>query len=149
VKVLVVRAEEGKVVEKNVVEGDLAGVVKEIASSALKEWKPETSDFIVLRDQRDIELPPDAITPESFDAFRMFGLRREEVDGEVRVVITVPIYTISFDNISIGDEVFIEKKVYIIAPHITDELDALFEELAADVTSPKTPPEGISEEGEL
>jgi Uncharacterized protein conserved in archaea len=56
-KVLVIRAERGKVVKDEVVEGELKDVVKSKALEALNEWSPETSDFIVLKDERELELP--------------------------------------------------------------------------------------------
>jgi len=145
VRILVIRAEEGRIVEKEYVEGDLAEVAKKVAAKALEEWDPETSDFVVLRDQRDVEIPPELVNPKNFDVFREFNLRREKTEEGTQAVITVPLYTISFDNISIGDEAFIEKKIYLIVPSVIEEIDVLFEQLAADITSPQAQPEGIEE----
>ena len=144
-RILVIRAEEGSIVEKKYVEGDLAEVAKRIAAKALEEWNPETSDFVVLRDQRDVEIPPALVNPKNFDVLREFNLRREKTEEGSQAIITVPLYTISFDNISIGDEAFIEKKIYLIVPSVMEEIDVLFEQLAADITSPHSPPEGIME----
>ncbi len=144
-RILVIRAEEGRIVEKEYVEGDLAEVAKKVAAKALEEWDPETSDFVVLRDQRDVEIPPELVNPKNFDVFREFNLRREKTEEGTQAVITVPLYTISFDNISIGDEAFIEKKIYLIVPSVIEEIDVLFEQLAADITSPQAQPEGIEE----
>ncbi len=144
-KVLVIRAEEGRVVEKKIVEGDILDVVKQVARQALEEWDPASSDFIVLRDQREVEMPAEKVTADLFDVLRNYGLRKEKTEEGYQAVITVPVYTISFDNVTIGDETFIEKKVYIVVPQITDEIDVLFEQLAADITSPQKGPEGIEE----
>ncbi len=143
--VLVIRAEEGRIVEKRIVEGDLVEVVKNVAREAFEEWDPADSDFLVIRDFKEVDLPFESITPELFDLLRDYGLTKKEVDGELRAAFTLPVYTISFDNEMIGDEMSLERKIYMIVPHTIDEVDAIFEKLAADITSPQSVLEGIEE----
>ena len=143
--ILVIRAEEGRVVEKRIVEGDLVEVVKQVAREAFEEWDPAGSDFLVIRDFKEIDIPFESVTPELFDVLRDYGITKKEVEGELRASFTLPVYTISFENEMIGDEMSLEKKIYMIVPHIMDEVDAIFEKLAADITSPQAVLEGIEE----
>lgn len=142
-KVLVIRAEEGKVVESEVVEGDLTRVVKDVAARALEEWDPATSDFIVLREVRvvtlNLPIPGDLV-----DKLRMFGLRKS---GPNTAEFDITVYTISFDNILVSEEEggYLERKIYLVVPYVDDNLRAEFEAMAADIVTPKEPPEGIEE----
>lgn len=139
-KVLVVRAERGKVVESTVVEGSLEDVAKDVAKEALVEWDPRVSEFVVLRDVEEvtIKLP---IPGELVDELRKYGLRKK---GESEAAIDLPYYTISFDNRRVGDD-YIEYKVYVIAPYINDDFKAWIEVLATSIVSEKQAPEGIEE----
>jgi len=144
-EVLVIRAEEGRVVESEVVEGELAGVVKKVAARALEEWNPELSDFIVLREVRvvTLKLP---IPGQLVDKLRAFGLRRA---GRDEAEFDLVIYTISFDNRVVSEEEgsYLEKKIYLIAPYVNEDLRTELESMAAEIVTPKQPPEGIEELG--
>jgi hypothetical protein len=120
VKVLVVRSEEGKIVEKNILEGELADIAKTYAEKAFKEWDPARSDFTVLKSkyERRIQLP---IDPDLLDAIEALNLEKRIEPNEL--VVEIPLITISFDNEWIGEN-YHEKKMYIIVPY----LDAGFEE---------------------
>jgi hypothetical protein len=142
-KVLVVRAEEGRLVESEVVEGGLTEVVKRVAAKALEEWNPETSDFIVLRDVRVVTLSL-PIPGDLVDKLRPYGLRRS---GRDTAEFDLVVYTISFDNMMVGGEEggYIERKIYLIAPYINEDLRVELEKQAVDIVTPKEPPEGIEE----
>ncbi len=142
-KVLVIRAEEGRVTESEVVEGELEEVVKETVRKALEEWDPSRSDFIVLREVREVTLGL-PIPGHLVDALRPFGLTRK---GPNEASFYLPVYTISFDNRLVSEEEgsYEERKIYLIVPYIDDDLRAEFEAQAADIVTPKKPPEGIEE----
>lgn len=143
-KVLAIRAERGKVVQDEVVEGDLKEIVKRKAAEALSEWDPETSDFIVLRDEREIELPL-PLKPELVDLFRSIGSLSRTKD---KAIARFPIYTISFENRMVSEDKYVEYKIYMLAPYIDEDIKTELEAEAQDITTEKEAPEGIKEEGE-
>ena len=142
-KVLSVRAERGKVVESVVIDGDLAEVVKQRAQQALSEWDPRTSDFIVLKDYRELELPL-PISPDLVDLLREVGELSRTKD---KAIARFPVYTISFENTMVGEDKYIEYKIYLIAPYINEDVKTELEAEAQDITTEKEPPAGIEEEG--
>ncbi len=142
-KVLVVRSEEGAVTESRIVEGEFFEVVKQVASEAFREWDPSTSDFIVMRDyiQVEVSLPLD---PGLFDFLRDYGqLARGQGGKEASIIF--PFFTISFDNEMIDEENFVDKKIYIVAPYVNDDVKIDIESEAARMTSAKEKPAGIVE----
>ncbi len=143
-KVLVIRAERGKVVKDEVVEGDLKELVKRKATEALGEWDPENSDFIVLKDEREVELPL-PLKPELVDLFRSIGSLSRTKD---KAVARFPIYTISFENHMVSEDKYVEYKIYMLAPYIDEDIKTELEAEAQDITTEKETPGGIAEEGE-
>ncbi|MEB3806124.1 MAG: DUF2286 domain-containing protein [Desulfurococcales archaeon] len=139
---IVIRAEYGKVVESSVVEGDLYKVAKEEARQALEEWQPETSDFVIARDFREVEIKL-PINPDLYDRLRDMGVPLSRSGG--KAYATIPIVLISFDSEMISEEEYQEKKIYIIAPYIDEGFKLELEKEAATLTSPREAPEGISE----
>lgn len=142
-KVLVVRAEEGRVAESEVVEGELEDVVKKVASKALEEWDPRVSDFIVIKEVREVTLSL-PVPGHLVDMLKPFGLRRK---GSDEAAFDLVVYTISFDNRLVSEEEgsYIEKKIYLVTPYIDDDLRAELEAQAAEIVTVKKPPEGIEE----
>ena len=140
-KVLSVRAERGKVVESVVVDGDLAEVVKQRAQQALSEWDPRTSDFIVLKDYRELELPL-PISPDLVDLLREVGELSRTKD---KAIARFPVYTISFENTMVSEDKYVEYKIYLIAPYINEDVKTELEAEAQDITTEKEPPAGIEE----
>ncbi len=139
-KILVIRAEMGRVVESKVVEGDLYEVVKRYVSLASLEWDPKVSDFVVIREDLtvDVETGIDQDTLESLVAYGF--LKSSESGREVRV----PVYTISFDNRSLDEDVYVENKIYMITVYVSEDLKTFLESEAASLTIQETPPEGIT-----
>jgi hypothetical protein len=140
-RILVIRAEMGKVVESKVVEGELYEVVRGYVSSASLEWDPRVSDFVVIKEdlETDVGDLPDRDTLESLTKYGSI----EKVETGYRV--RIPVYTISFDNRSLKEDVYVENKVYVISVYVNDDLRALLESEAASITVQETPPEGVSE----
>lgn len=144
-KVLSIRAERGRIVESTVLDGDLADIVKRKAEEALREWDPGTSDFIVLKDNRELELQL-PLKPELVDLFRSVGSLSRTKD---KAIGTFPVYTISFENRMISEDQYVEYKIYLLAPYINDDVKTELEAEAQDITTEKEAPEGIKEgEGE-
>jgi hypothetical protein len=139
VKVLVVRAEMGRVVESRVLEGEFYEVVKKYVSIASSEWDPEVSDFVVVRDDLNVDVEG-SLEREVLEYLRSYG-SLEESEGALRV--RLPVYTISFDNRFVGEDSYVENKVYIIAPYVNEDLRVLFETEAASITTQEAAPEGI------
>jgi len=143
VKVIVIRAEYGKIVESDIVEGDLFEIVKEEARNALEAWKPETSDFVVARDFREIEIKL-PIPPELYDRLREMGIPLSRAGD--KAVASIPVVLISYDSEMITEEEYQENKIILIAPYLSDEVKMDLESEAAGITSPSEKPEGIIEE---
>jgi len=113
-KILVIRSEQGKIVEERQIDGSLPIVVKEYAAEAYKEWNPETSDFTVLRGKYELRLKL-PIDPDLLDIIEELNLdKRIELN---ELVVEVPLVTISFDNEWVGDSYY-EKKMYVIVPDL-------------------------------
>ncbi len=129
-KILVIRSEEGKIVESKIIDSDIAEVARTVTQEALKEWNPTSSDFTVLRAKYEIRyrLP---IKPELVDIARDLGLDMMREGNEL--IIQVPIYTISFDN-EWTDDSYIDRKMYIVALYLDDEEKKQIEEYAMETT---------------
>lgn len=141
-KIAVIRAEEGRVVESFEFEGSLTDVVKDIAKQAMEEWDPGESDFFVMRDVREITVGAE-IDDETLRELEEEGLARRE-DGQVKVLLQY--YTISFDTELVEDENYVDRKVYVIAPLVVPALKDELEAYAASLTSEKgQSPPGIKE----
>lgn len=146
-KVLSIRAERGKVVQSEVVDGDLREVVKRKALEAMNEWDPATSDFIVLKDDRELEFPL-PLKPEIVDLFRDLGELGSLGRTKDKAVARFPVYTISFENRMVSEDKYVEYKIYLLAPYINEDVRTELEAEAQDITTEKQGPEGIEEEGE-
>ncbi len=128
-KVLVIRAEDGRVVQSIIEEGKIEDIVKNYARRALNEWEPIYSDFVVLRDKYEVRLKL-PISPEQFEKFSKYGLERTP-DGYA--VFSITIYTISFDNFWIEGS-YQDRKMYLIAPYVDENIKKELEEAAAGST---------------
>ncbi len=141
-KVVVIRSERGRITEKSVVEGKIEDIVKDAARKALEEWDPANSDFIAIKDLREVELDL-PLNPDLVDFLREYGSLHRVKD---KAVVRIPTYTISFDNVMVSEDRYIENKIYLIAPYINDDLTVDLESMAAEYTAEKTAAPGIEEE---
>ncbi|MGC9133833.1 MAG: DUF2286 domain-containing protein [Caldisphaera sp.] len=142
-KVIIIRSEMGKIISSELVEGELDQIIKKKSEDAMKEWNPEISDFIVLRDVRELELPL-PLNPELVDILRNVGTLSRTSE---KAIARFPIYTISFENMMIGEDNYVEHKIYLISPYINEDIKTELEKEAVEITTEKVSPEGI-EEGE-
>ncbi|MCS7107535.1 MAG: DUF2286 domain-containing protein [Acidilobaceae archaeon] len=138
---LIVRAERGKVVESQVSDGDLNSIVKAYVIKAAEEWDPARSDFIALRDEREVEV--DDVDVAALKELERAGGRWTRTRGSFKIVF--PLYTISFDNAMLSEKEYVENKIYLIAPYINEGLKEQLELEAAEITSPPDKAGGIRE----
>jgi len=126
---LVVRVEEGKIVEKKVIPKKLDVTLREVILGVLNEWNPETSDLLVIRHRQEftVRLP---LSKEQYLKYSKFNLRRVEN----MAVFEVPLYVISFENRNIDDKLQ-DTKVYIVAPYIDDFVSDQIAKLGIDITT--------------
>lgn len=115
---VVVKIRNYAVVNSEVVEGDLATVVKGTASSLIREWDPERGDFMVLKDDRTISIKLPLPSPQLYDTLKRFNLRRVGNEAEA----TIPVYEIIYSGSWSGDELRVEE-VVVVMPNLTDELN--------------------------
>lgn len=141
-KVLVIRAEYGRIVESNVVDGEMYSVVKEEARRALEAWRAEASDFVVARDYRDVEISL-PVPPGLYDELRELDVPLTR-SGE-KAVASIPVVLISYDSEMISEEDYQENKIILVAPYLGEDARIDLESEAASMTGPAEKPEGISE----
>lgn len=142
-RILILRAEYGEVKEKNVVEGEISSILKDVVKKALELWDPKKSDLIVMRHSHEmqVKLP---ISKEQYLLYSKFNLRRQ---GD-KAVFEIPLYVISFENQWMGEEL-IDSKVFIVAPYVDDYTEQELERLAQSITLGKEKEESNEEmEGE-
>ncbi|HID80176.1 MAG TPA: DUF2286 domain-containing protein [Ignisphaera sp.] len=142
-RILILRAEYGEVKEKNVVEGEISSILKDVVKKALELWDPKKSDLIVMRHSHEmqVKLP---ISKEQYLLYSKFNLRRQ---GD-KAVFEIPLYVISFENQWMGEEL-VDSKVFIVAPYVDDYTEQELERLAQSITLGKEKEESNEEmEGE-
>jgi hypothetical protein len=139
VKIVVIEARQGRIVESRIVDGDFYEVTKSVAREALEKWRPEASDFVAVKDVWTIDLSGESTSIAS--RLEELGLVTV-VNG--RRVAQIPVYTISYDNEMISDENYKEKGLYMIVPYIDDDFKSVFESEAAELTSESEEPEALT-----
>ncbi len=144
-KVLVIEAREGKIVESRVIDGDYYEIVRSVAREAMDKWDPAQSDFIAVSDKWEFNLEP--MSEDMRRRLEELGLIGVGEDGTRTALI--PVYTISYDNKMIDEDNYQEKGLYMIVPYIDEAMKTVFESEAADLTGePIGIPPGIEEEEE-
>ncbi len=138
-KVIVIEAQRGRVVESRVVEGDFYSVAKSVAREALEKWRPESSDFVAVKDVWTIDLSGE---PTGI-ASKLEELGLVTVINGKRVA-QIPVYTISYDNEMISEDNYQERGLYMIVPYVDDDFKSLFESEAAELTSETEEPETLT-----
>ncbi len=127
---MVVRAENGKIVDSQIIDGEIIDVVKKVAAKAIEEWDPEFSDYIVMKDKYEVSLKL-PLTKEQFERFRKFGLRRTS-DGYA--TFDIPVYVISFENQWVEND-YVDRKIYLVSIYVDDNIKKELEDWAASSTS--------------
>jgi hypothetical protein len=146
-KVIIIRADEGKVTEKKIVEGDIDQIIKDVTRKAVEEWQPSLSDLTALHTKLELRYRK-PLPPEVADA--IFNLNLEySLEGN-DVIVNLPVIVVSFDNRWIDESKYEERRIYVVAPYVDEESTKQLEEYAKDVTSaPKNIMELTSEQSQL
>lgn len=113
----VVYVESGRIVKKEIVNGELVSVVKGLAKRLLEEWNPEMSDFIVLKDQYTISLRI-PISRDVLDRLSRYSHVRRVGD---KAEASIPVYEITYSNKWTEDTLQTDRLV-VILPNINDEI---------------------------
>jgi hypothetical protein len=143
VQILIVRAKEGNLVSKNMVEGDFKEVVKKTVVDALSLWLLDSADFTVIRDPQYPVTAKSPITKEQYDLYSKYDLQRATNES---VMFYLPVYIISFDNAYLEDN-YMDREVLVVAPHVDQVAEQVIVELALESTKPPSE-EKEAEEGE-
>jgi len=128
-KILIIRAEEGNIKDKQFIEGELEQVLKEVVVKALNLWNPQHSDLVVVKHKHEVGLPL-PLKKEQYDMYARFNLRRI---GD-KAVFEIPIYVVSYENEWIEDSIR-DSKVFVVAPYVDEATASNIIELAKSITS--------------
>ncbi|BEP17564.1 hypothetical protein PYJP_09160 [Pyrofollis japonicus] len=125
-----IRADEGKITEEDIQEGNFGEIAKAVSKKALEEWNPESSDFTAIRTKFELRyrLP---IDPDLFDKLQEYNFEMFREGNEL--VVNLPVLTISFDNAWLGDS-YLDKRMYLIAPYLDEEEAKQLKEYLVDAT---------------
>lgn len=129
-KILVIRADEGKLVSSDMVEGDFSEVAKDIVRRALEEWNPAESDLTAIRTKFELryKLP---IDPDLYD--KIMDLNLELIKEGNELIVNLPVLTISFDNAWL-DDAYLDRRMYIVSLYLDDVAKQQLEEYAVEAT---------------
>lgn len=114
-KSILIHSDRGSIKKVIEIEGSLYEAVKKAAFEALQLWNPETSDFVIMRDNytKTLKLP---LTKEEYEFYSKFELRRGSKEAEA----VIPIYIASFNN-EWRETDYYDNEIFIIAPKLPDE----------------------------
>lgn len=132
-KVLVINFENGSIVESKVINEAIDEVIKKLLIDVLPKWSPKDSDLIVMKHEHEvtIKLP---LSKELYESLAKFGLSRKSAS---EVSTRIPVYVVSYDNTWVGDEL-VDRKFYLVAPYINEDIKKEMESLAKDLTTPES-----------
>ena len=114
-KSVLIHSDRGSIKRVVEINGPLHEAVKRAAFEALQLWNPETSDFVIMRDNytKTLKLP---LTKEEYEFYSKFELRRSSKEAEA----IIPIYIASFNN-EWRETDYYDNEIFIIAPKLPDE----------------------------
>ena len=115
---IVARIRNYALVSSEVVSGKVTDVVRRVAAELLKEWDPERGDFMVLRDDRVIQVKLPLPSPELYDRLKNYNIRRSGDSAEA----TIPVYEIIYSGDWVGGGFRAEEAV-LVFPFISSELN--------------------------
>ncbi len=130
-EILVVEAEDGRLLRDEVEEGELYEKVKEEASRLLKKWDPSLSDFTVIRGNYELTYKIPIPIPV-VDKIQAFNLQVARAGNEA--VVTLPVYTISYNNEWRGDT-YRDRAICIVTYYIDEDAKKQIIEYAIEATS--------------
>jgi len=131
-KILVIRSEDGEIVESKVVEGSFYSVLKDVTRALIDLWDAANSGFVVLRDYKVFEAPL-PLDPEVYDLVRRYG---SPTRSGGKALLTIPVYTISYDYREGAGEQYSERKLCVVTLYLNEAQREVLEEDAKLITSP-------------
>ncbi len=128
-----VEAIEGRVENSVIEEGTLDQILKKYALKALDYWNPLKSDFTIIKTRIEVtyKLPPPDHIIELLDHAEEQQITTSKEDNTL--VLSIPVYTISYDNEWYGDA-YRDRRIIVIAPYIDLDEKAKIEEYASEAT---------------
>lgn len=141
-KILIVQAEEGQVKDRQVVEGSLENILKDVVVKALNLWNPHRSDLVVVKHKHEVSLQL-PLKREQYEMYSQFNLKRV---GD-KAVFEIPIYVVSYENEWVEDSIR-DSKVFVVAPYVDNTTASNIIELAKSITSLEEVEEEELEESE-
>lgn len=139
-KVIIIRSEEGEIKDRQLADGELEQILKDVVIKALSFWDPQRSDLVVVKHKHEVSIPL-PITKEQYNLYSRFNLRRL---GD-KAVFEIPVYVVSFENEWIEDSIR-DSKVFVVAPYIDEAIANNILELAKNITSTEEEEEEFEEE---
>ncbi|MEM1537887.1 MAG: DUF2286 domain-containing protein [Candidatus Nezhaarchaeales archaeon] len=129
-KVIVMKAENGGLMEVKVVEEELGKVIKTVVNTALTLWDYERSDLVVMKDKYlvEVKLP---LTKEQLDLYSKFELRRT---SSSTAQYRVPVWVVSYNNKWTRNG-YVDYGVFIVAPYVDEAQFNEMREIAVNATS--------------
>lgn len=127
---LVIRCEDGVIVEESVRQGDIEETLKQEIVATLKAWDPKQSDLMVFSTQNEARVSA-PITKEMLELLKPYSPSRQ---GD-EVVFNLPIYVIAYKIENVSGKEFRDRAVVIVAPYISDELKAQLERWGEELTA--------------
>jgi len=115
---VVARIKNYTLVGSEVINGKVNDVVRRVAAELLREWDPERGDFMVLRDDRVIQVKLPLPSPELYDRLKNYNIRRSGDSAEA----TIPVYEIIYSGNWVSGGFRAEDTV-LVFPFISSELN--------------------------
>ncbi len=115
---VVARIKNYTLVGSEVINGKVNDVVRRVAAELLREWDPERGDFMVLRDDRVIQVKLPLPSPELYDRLKNYNIRRSGDSAEA----TIPVYEIIYSGNWVSGGFRAEDAV-LVFPFISSELN--------------------------
>lgn len=132
-KTLILNVEKGNVLESKILDSEVEEAVKKVVIDVIPRWSPKTSDLIVVKYEHEITLKL-PLSKELYESLHKYGLDRKSPS---EVTARIPVYVISYENRWVGEDL-IDDKIYVISPHVNDEVRKEIELLAVDITTSET-----------
>jgi len=119
-QIVVIEANMGKLVSKDVVDGNLQEIVKKIAIKyAQEKWEPTFSDFMVMKDEYESRLSI-PIPKEITEIIKKNNLQLRREDSNTFIAV-LPIYYIIYESLKIDEDSYHDRGIVGVALVLSDE----------------------------
>ncbi|MCC6009592.1 MAG: DUF2286 domain-containing protein [Desulfurococcales archaeon] len=119
-QIAVIEANMGKLVSREVVDGDLQEIVKKNAIKyAQEKWEPTFSDFMVMKDEYESRLTI-PIPKEITEIVKKNNIQLRREDSNTFVAI-LPVYYIIYESLKIDEDNYHDRGIVGVALVLSDE----------------------------